>query len=190
MKRRCTFFTVCFLVLGMETIAYATPVALRLQASIDTIEDNNGFAGSAYDLVSIGTTFDFNAFWESANIVPAVSGDYNNVGITTDLEIADITSTGSGWMSGPFSVNGYGTSSSGQMEWLSCFAGAQDVLFSVNLVDMTFLLGSAPVTGYSFQATGQLRPINAVPEPSAFFLFGAGVIGLVGCRRKQILSAG
>jgi hypothetical protein len=71
--------------------------------------------------------------------------------------------------------------------------GGNEVLFFFNTLMTTFNISGSPYGIADFRAFtgsgGSIPPVNAVPVPAAVWLFGSGLMGLIGAVRRKSRTA-
>ena len=136
--------------------------------------------------------FDFVSGTGMANFDPINWG-----GLDSRLKIHDVVLTQSGTgihAQGVYDFNTYAGVFSGALEWdwgagLNEFGPSTLTLLDT---DNDGIPGTAMTTGtfktFTFAVDGMASPVSSVPVPTAMWLFGSGLLGLMGVARRKVFS--
>lgn len=187
---KITVMAIGAMVILFSSSSYSSATTLSFSPVPATIYQNQNVA---IDIMVSGlaadqdlSTFDFNVLYDPSVLFLTSFSLTDNLGVIDDVDVIDL-STGADPFSGIINLS--------EFSYLTDFSAQAD---SFRLATLNFtgnLLGSSDLRfdsvllgdgfGESMSFLAETGKVNVVPEPTTMLLFGTGLAGLVGIRRKK-----
>ncbi|MEW8469716.1 MAG: hypothetical protein AB2637_14380 [Candidatus Thiodiazotropha sp.] len=201
MKKILGFFLVAFV--GISTTAFAAPFTYTFTGTITSIDDDAGAANTAGIALGDSVSYTFLIDRAREGRETRNAGSYNLLADNGayDTFFADLLSgsvideVNGGFYNNPGDIAEYNSGSERLNDGYHTFFGGSDNN-TINLEFFNLGVGSsAMVTEYAFNNAGlfttvisndlSLTGVSPVPVPAAVWLFGSGLLGLIGLNYRK-----